>query len=136
MSKNAPDFSSSFALVGDQLTETEQRLRTRKPDPVEDLETTPDERPADQSYKESENRINAPTSLSGSETKPKENDQGTPPTSVNRQREQRRNLTLKVLESNEAEFNRLFHRLQLAGDPCRKQDLADEALKLLFAKYR
>jgi len=59
----------------------------------------------------------------------------TPQAAPHHPREQRRNLTLKVLESNEAEFNRLFHRLQLAGSPRRKQDLADEALQLLFAQY-
>lgn len=52
------------------------------------------------------------------------------------QKEYRRNLTLKVREENELKFNELFHKLQLKGDSRKKQDLADEALELLFTYYK
>ena len=32
-------------------------------------------------------------------------------------------------------FINCFHKIQLAGDSRKKQDLADEALELLFAQY-
>ncbi len=134
MSKNAPDFSGSFELVRDQLTETEHRLRNRK----RNLNQSPEPASAAniQSRDDVGDRQIDETSQSFFEAFPKKNDQTASQTSINRNREQRRNLTLKVLESNEAEFNRLFHLLQLDGDARRKQDLADEALDLLFAKYR
>ena len=50
-------------------------------------------------------------------------------------KQHRTNLTLKVLAENEARFNELFFRLQLKGDGRKKQDLADEALQMLFSKY-
>ena len=129
MSKNAPDFSGPFKLVQNQLTKTEQRLRARKPEPDQDPWITSPAEPAGQ------NRPNLLVSRAELETNPMEKSTVVSP-DIRQQREQRRNLTLKVLESNEAKFNRLFHRLQIAGDPRRKQDLADEALQLLFNNYK
>lgn len=52
------------------------------------------------------------------------------------ERRHRQNLTLKGLQENDVKFNQLFLKLQLQGDCRKKQDLADEALELLFSKYR
>jgi len=135
MSKNAPDFSGSFELVHDQLAKTEQRLRRRKPKPEQDPETTSAANPAGQNQ-DPENHGSELASHTGADTNPGENCHDSSPTRIGSHREQRRNITLKVLESNEVKFSRLFHQLQLAGDPRRKQDLADEAFRLLFAVYK
>ena len=139
MSKSAPDFSSSFALVGNQLTETEQRLRRHRkhqPEQDGDSEVNLTDLHSTQNQTDLNNLQTQALSKPRFDTRTREGDWPASSERIPRQPERRRNLTLKVLESNEAEFNRLFHRLQLSGEPRRKQDLADEALQLLFETYR
>jgi len=136
MNNNAPDFSSTFDIAEDNLADAERQLRERR-----------------QAKKRQEQQTdsNGTEETAGgpkSEECPKPKRQNVPPRLPSKKQEEgtfphelikkevRRNLTLKVLEANEARFNRLFHQLQLAGDARKKQDLADEALSLLFTKYK
>lgn len=45
-------------------------------------------------------------------------------------------ITLKVVEEKAERFHELFYRLKALKDSRTKQDLADEALDLLFEKYK
>ncbi|TWU37420.1 hypothetical protein [Novipirellula artificiosorum] len=134
MSKGAPDVSATFDIVDGQLEnfdEAEKRLlekrkKQRENKTQEAMQKT-----------DGKNKTATPTSEMPAKPAAKKRE---PKGEVFRPsivtRESRRNLTLKVLEENETKFNQLFHRLQLAGVSRRKQDLADEALDLLFTKYK
>ena len=140
MSNRAPDFSSTFEIVDDQLEDAERRLAERRSkqnaekipaakNPASKLrDAKPNTTPVDANEKPAEE-----SSASKPIRRNQSKGEATKPALV--KREVRRNLTLKVLEENETRFNQLFHRLQLAGDGRRKQELADEALGLLFQKY-
>lgn len=136
MNSSAPDFSSTFDLVDGKLADAEKRLAEKR------LSA------ARAKAKEASNQESAsPESMQGptlpvdERAKPKlpkkttKNDVGKPEFQLVA-KEHRRNLTLKVLEKNERKFNELFFKLQLNGDGRKKQDLADEALDLLFVKYK
>lgn len=138
MSNNAPDFSSTFDIAEDNLADAERQLRERRQakkrreheadSNTNDTEATADDPMSEECPKP--RRQNVAAKLPS-----KKKEEGTFTHELVK-KELRRNLTLKVLEENEARFNRLFHQLQLAGDARKKQDLADEALSLLFAKYK
>ncbi|TWU49425.1 hypothetical protein [Rubripirellula reticaptiva] len=136
MSSRAPNFSSTFAIVDDQLEETEKRLEQRrlekdraklaeKTTATEAAKKLPVEKPTEKVAAIKAKPIKKKTA-SG---------QGTSAPRITK-KEVRRNLNLKVLDETEQKFSRLFHTLQLAGDGRRKQDLADEAFGLLFEKYK
>ena len=135
MSNRAPDFSATFEIVDDQLEDAERRLKQRRMQqdaagkPAKKLQEAQVPQASAAVLPESE-----PAAAKPQRAKRPKGEGAKRPELV--KREVRRNLTLKVLEENETRFNQLFHRLQLAGDGRRKQDLADEALGLLFAKYK
>ncbi len=136
MSNNAPDFSSTFDIAEDRLADADRRLREKrnaKRTKEVKAATTGAEKPADDPKA---NKRSQPTRKSVRPKRPSEEKGEVTFTHELVKKEVRRNLTLKVLEENETRFNQLFHRLQLAGDSRKKQDLADEALSLLFARYK
>ena len=115
MSRNPPDYSDAFImaeseLANDDLEKARQRLRRRK-SPMESNSTG--------NLKNADAETDQSTSLvvKGTATI-------------------RKPITLKVQAENEAKFHLLFSLLQVQGDTRRKQDLADEALNLLFLKYQ
>jgi hypothetical protein len=126
MSNNAPDFSTAFDMAGDALEEAEKRLslKRRQSEKKAAVSQPTDDKKRGQRHPETES---APPL--NRRAKPSKSD-----VQVVTKRH-RTNLTLKVLAENEARFNELFFRLQLKRDNRKKQDLADEALQLLFAKY-
>jgi len=137
MGKGAPDFSTAFSVVDEQLEDAEKRLAERR------SAKTTREKPA---AKVQSPQVAAKREGEHSSTKAKPKAERTR-AKANRstgagepaqvvKRKARRNLTLKVLDETEQRFNQLFHKLQLAGDGRRKQDLADEAFGLLFEKYQ
>ena len=144
MSSSVPDFSSTFDLVDDKLADAEKRLaekrqaaakaRVKIAGPVNpEPQASPVEPEAFEVTEISSQRV-IQRDRPKLPKKPKV-DQERPELQLV-SKEHRRNLTLKVLENNEVRFNELFHKLQLKGDSRKKQDLADEALELLFENYK
>lgn len=135
MNNNAPDFSETIEMANDDLAEAEKRLNAK--------------RRREQEKTGRKNKSKLPTENQSSEAgesqdvtpriaQPKTSVKKTEPIDelvFKTESTRRRAFTLKVLEENEHKFHQLFHRLQLEGDSRRKQDLADEALCLLFEKY-
>lgn len=111
MSKNAPDFTDTFKLVESDLLQ-------------DDLEYAQNQLIRRKMRKKDAHTSNSPKSEESEKLV------------VKSEVEKRKAFTLKVLERNEKKFHQLFNQLQLKGDCRRKQQLADEALELLFAKYR
>lgn len=138
---SAPDFSSTFDLVDDKLADAEKRLaekreaaakaRTKIAEPI---------KPASQAEQavpvKAEVRAEPIVEREKPKLPKKPKAEAARPELQLVQKEHRRNLTLKVLEGNERKFNELFFKLQLKGDGRKKQDLADEALTLLFTRYK
>ena len=135
---NAPDFSSAFDLVDDKLADAEKRLAEKR------NAATVGKAKADASAEKvksvesgdlavMQEPVIEPTKPKLARKAPKK--EVAKPEMQLVAKEHRRNLTLKVLEQNERKFNELFYKLQLKGDGRKKQDLADEALHLLFTKY-
>lgn len=141
MSNRAPDFSSAFDIVDDKLADAEKRLAEKRRAAAQNAATKAkaDEKPSDEVT--SAESVEAKPETDAKPPKPKlpkkraKKEEGRPELQLVA-KEHRRNLTLKVLEENEQKFNELFFKLQLKGDGRKKQDLADEALELLFSKYR
>lgn len=128
MGNNKPDFSGAFEmassdLVNDELEEARKRLL--------------------QKHKTKQSKSNSQKQLveSGVQKKSLEIKSKNPPVEttenlvVKSLNSERKAFTLKVLATNESKFHQLFCQLQLKGDSRKKQDLADEALELLFVKY-
>jgi len=141
MSSKPPDFSSSFDLVQDKLDATQRRLEQKRKRESPQLAKIPPKTLEPQNNSESQSKFDElPQRPSATEqgklTRKKKHISALAAPIKPPVREIRRNLTLKVLEENEMRFNQLFHKLQLAGDTRKKQDLADEALDLLFEKYK
>ena len=141
MSSNSPDFSSSFDLVQDKLDATQRRLEQKRKHESTPVEKTPPEtldlKNNPQNHPKFDELSPRPSATEqGKRTRKKKRISALAAPIRLSVREIRRNLTLKVLEENEMRFNQLFHKLQLAGDVRKKQDLADEALDLLFQKYK
>lgn len=143
MSNRAPDFSSAFDIVDDKLADAEKRLAEKRRAAAQNAaaKAKADETPNDEVVSaeveanvEVKPEIEAKPSKSKLPKKRAKKEEGRPELQLV-SKEHRRNLTLKVLEENEQKFNELFFKLQLKGDGRKKQDLADEALELLFGKY-
>ncbi len=143
---NAPDFSSTFDLVDDALADAEKRLQakrmaaqTAKAEPAKKARPEPvktDQAQSSETRAKHDVQVRAepePVKPKQQKKKPRK-EEGRPELQLV-SKEHRRNLTLKVLEENERKFNELFYKLQLQGDSRKKQDLADEALTLLYDKY-
>ena len=129
MTSTAPDFSSTFEIVDDKLADVEKRLVHRRSQHSRQMKNST--KAKGQEPDNSERAISASNESTAKRKRAKQE-------SVSIQivaKEVRQNLTLKVLATNEAKFHQLFHKLQLKGDSRKKQDLADDALELLFAKY-
>ncbi len=135
MSNRAPDFSSTFDIVDDTLADAEKRLEKKHKAAADAKSNSKSKHEASKEETEkgtlkSEDEKKEPKPVKKAAKK-----EAARPELQLVNKEHRRNLTLKVLEENERQFNQLFYRLQIAGDARKKQDLADEALTLLFAKY-
>lgn len=135
MSNNAPDFSATFDAVDNQLANAEQRLKEKRKVVAKKAESLQPAKTKKVPLKTDDSDLQkVKASVDPLEKRAK-------PTKASSKiqiatRVSRCNLTLKVLSENEQKFNRLFLKLQLAGDARKKQDLADEALQLLFDKYK
>ena len=126
---NAPDFSSAIDIVEeDALAEAEKRLHAKR---------------------KIEQRKNSPSNANGRKrghhiggTDDEPNPKKTLASKmqsrlvVTKSEVSRKPITLKVLAENANRFHQLFHQLQIQGDVRGKQDLADEAMELLFHKYK
>ncbi len=130
MNSGKPNFSTAFELMDDELINAEKRLHRKRTKSNKETEATPKQPTG---ANQDEDGIKKKWSIDVDAFDSKEFN-FVELTSDSRQKS-RRSITLKVLEENEFRFNHLYHQIQLRGDSINKQDLADQALCLLFEKY-
>lgn len=118
MNSGKPNFSTAFELMDDELINAEKRLHRKRTKSNKETEATP-RQPI--RANQDEDGIKEKWSIDVD--------------AFDSRQKSRRSITLKVLEENEFRFNHLYHQIQLRGDSINKQDLADQALCLLFEKY-
>lgn len=130
MSSTAIDFSGSIA----EIEEAERALNERRKQQEAANAKRGAKKAAEQNEEENRGVEKAESAKPKSPREPKR-PSTTVPIQISK-RLQRTAITLKVVEDNADRFHELFYRLKALKDSRTKQELADEALELLFEKYK